>query len=268
MSMIAKTDAAGSVKLLPEVLAYTSSLQPDLQIVREDLVGSLAHLTMLSRCKIIPAKEAGVIRGGLVWIYEKTLANAIELPPEEDVHMAVEGELTRMLGATAGLLHTGRSRNDQIALDLRLHVREMAAELTLSLAKLLETLVAIAEREKDTILPAYTHRQRAQPISRGVSARGLRRDVRAGSRGAAVRVRAERRDAARRRRDRRHLAPERSADHPGALEASRGSPRTASTPSATATSRSTSSTRRRSATCTPRACRRTSSTSARASSAS
>ncbi len=91
----------------------------------------------------------------------KTLA----LPDEEDVHMAVEAELQRRLGEPAGRLHTARSRNDQVALDLHLHVREQSAELLGSLAAWLDELAARAEKERDTLLPAYTHRQRAQPIS-------------------------------------------------------------------------------------------------------
>jgi argininosuccinate lyase len=84
---------------------------------------------------------------------------------EEDVHMAVESELGKRLGAVAARLHTARSRNDQIALDLRLHVRDRGAELLRALATLLASLADRAARETETLLPAYTHRQRAQPIS-------------------------------------------------------------------------------------------------------
>src|SRR5260370_10339351 len=125
--VLAKTDAAGERGLLPEVLAFSSSLALDRQLVREDLVGSLAHLTMLSRCGIVPRDAAARIRAELLILWRAQDAGTLVLPDEEDVHMAVEAELTRALGETAGLLHTARSRNDQVALDLRLHVREAAA---------------------------------------------------------------------------------------------------------------------------------------------
>jgi len=163
--MIAKTEAAGDTGLLPEVLAFSSSLALDLALVREDLLGSLAHLTMLSRQKIVPAADAKTIRAGLLELWSESAAGRLALPPEEDVHMAVESDLTRRLGATAGLLHTARSRNDQVALDLRLYVREQCAEVLASLGGLLELLATRAEAERDTVLPSYTHRQRAQPIS-------------------------------------------------------------------------------------------------------
>jgi argininosuccinate lyase len=160
--ILAKTEAAGERGLLPEVLAFTSSLPLDRQLLREDLAGSLAHLTMLSRCGIVPQKAALAIRGELVKLWD---LDPLQLPAEEDVHMAVEAQLTAALGETAGMLHTARSRNDQVALDLRLHVREQAARALEEVARLLGALVARAREEKGTILPSYTHRQRAQPVS-------------------------------------------------------------------------------------------------------
>jgi argininosuccinate lyase len=165
--MIAKTDAAGATGLLPEVLAFSSSLALDRQLLREDLVGSLAHLTMLSRRGIVPRAEAALIREQLVELWEQAERGRLQLPEEEDVHMAVEAHLTRVLGETAGLLHTARSRNDQVALDLRLHVRAQAARALLALADLVEALAARAEAEGHLVLPSYTHRQRAQPVSLG-----------------------------------------------------------------------------------------------------
>ena len=160
--IVAKTEAAGMRGLLPEVLAFTSSLPLDRQLLREDLVGSLAHLAMLSRCKIIPREAAQQIHAQLVLLWD---TDPLALPGEEDVHMAVEAQLTGALGEIAGLLHTARSRNDQIALDLRLHVREQCAQAIEELAALLERLIGLAEGGFDTLLPSYTHRQRAQPIS-------------------------------------------------------------------------------------------------------
>ncbi len=162
---IAKTAASGGPGLHPEVLAFTSSLALDKALLTEDLVGSLAHLTMLSRTRLIPSEDARAIREQLVAIWKGAQAGTLVLAAEEDVHMAVEAEITRVLGERAGLLHTARSRNDQVALDLRLHVREQVAEVLGVLAKLLEGLAARAEAERETLLPSYTHRQRAQPIS-------------------------------------------------------------------------------------------------------
>lgn len=163
--MIAKTEASGGAGLLPEVLAFSSSLALDRQLLREDLLGSLAHLAMLSRTRIIPREPAAALQQALASLWEEAAAGALVLPDEEDVHMAVEAILAERLGETAGLLHSARSRNDQIALDLRLHVRERAAGILELLAGWVEQLCDRAEAEQDTLLPSYTHRQRAQPIS-------------------------------------------------------------------------------------------------------
>src|SRR5262249_52573405 len=151
--------------LHPEVLAFSSSLSLDRALLREDLVGSLAHLSMLARQKLMPAADARTLHQTLVAFWEEASSSKLQLPDEEDVHMAVEAELARRAGEPAGRLHTARSRNDQVALDLHLHVREQCAELLAGLGALLEELAARAEAERSTVLPAYTHRQRAQPIS-------------------------------------------------------------------------------------------------------
>lgn len=163
--MLAKTAASGGSGLLPEVLGFTSSLELDKALLKEDLVGSMAHLTMLARTGLVPQEDARAIREQLAAIWHASAAGTLELPEEEDVHMAVEAWLTRALGERAGLLHTARSRNDQVALDLRLHVRESVATALEVIALLLEGLVARAEAENDILLPSYTHRQRAQPVS-------------------------------------------------------------------------------------------------------
>jgi len=161
---IARTGATGS-SLHPEVLAFSSSLALDKALLREDLVGSLAHLAMLSRQRLLPQADARALHQHLVALWEESAKGSLALPDEEDVHMAVEAELSRRAGEPAGRLHTARSRNDQVALDLHLHVREQCAELLSSLAGFLDALATRAANEKDTLLPAYTHRQRAQPIS-------------------------------------------------------------------------------------------------------
>ena len=123
MSIVGSGAASGGAQLLPEVLAFSTSLPLDRQLLREDVIGSLAHLIMLSRTQIVPREAAASIRAELL----RVLEGAPLLPDEEDVHMAVETLLAQQLGESAGMLHTARSRNDQVALDLRLHVREQCA---------------------------------------------------------------------------------------------------------------------------------------------
>jgi argininosuccinate lyase len=166
MSGIARTSATGQGGMLPELLAWSSSLREDLALVREDLVGSAAHVTMLARTRIISVADARVLRDALGALYDEARTGSLKLgADEEDVHMAVEAELGKRVGAVAARLHTARSRNDQVALDLRLHVRDQGVALVCELAALVGKLADRAAREKDVLLPAYTHRQRAQPVS-------------------------------------------------------------------------------------------------------
>jgi argininosuccinate lyase len=166
MSSIARTSATGAEGMLAELLAWSSSFEHDRALIREDLVGSAAHVTMLARTGIVPVADARTLREGLRAMYEAACAGSLALGAgEEDVHMAVEAELTKRLGAVAARLHTARSRNDQVALDLRLHVREEESQLLRELGVLVRDLADRAEREKGVLLPAYTHRQRAQPVS-------------------------------------------------------------------------------------------------------
>jgi argininosuccinate lyase len=163
--VIAKTAASGGPELLPQVLTFTSSLTEDQALLKEDLIGSTAHVTMLARQSIVPRAEAVRIRDALLTLLEEHAAGTLSLPAEEDVHMAVESELTRRLGDVAGRLHAARSRNDQVALDLRLHLREQVRQVLLELSVTLRGLVDRARAERETVLPSYTHRQRAQAIS-------------------------------------------------------------------------------------------------------
>ena len=166
MAGIARTSATGGDAMLDPLLAWSSSFDHDRALVREDLLGSAAHVTMLSRTGVIPVADAAALRGALRTLFDEAAAGMLLLPSdEEDVHMAVEAELGKRLGAVAGRLHTARSRNDQVSLDLRLHVRDRGARLLERLSALLTSLADRASREKDVLLPAYTHRQRAQPIS-------------------------------------------------------------------------------------------------------
>jgi argininosuccinate lyase len=163
--VIAKTAASGGPELLPQVLAFTSSLVQDQALLKEDLIGSSAHVTMLARQGIVPRAEAVAIRDALLQLVEEQAAGSLRLPIEEDVHMAVESELTRRLGDVAGRLHAARSRNDQVALDLRLHLREQVRLILLELSVTLKALVDRARAERETVLPSYTHRQRAQAVT-------------------------------------------------------------------------------------------------------
>jgi argininosuccinate lyase len=166
MSGIARTRATGAEGMLPELLEWSSSLADDRALVREDLVGSAAHVTMLARTGIIAQADARTLRTALRALYDEACAGALRLPDgEEDVHMAVEGELGKRVGAVAARLHTARSRNDQVALDLRLHVRDQAAALLREVAELVDQLAQRASQEESVLLPAYTHRQRAQPVT-------------------------------------------------------------------------------------------------------
>jgi argininosuccinate lyase len=165
---IARTDATGRVEMIPELLAWSSSLPQDRSFVREDILGSAAHVTMLRKVGLLDADDAQKLRGALLAMYDEAAAGKLTLADgEEDVHMAVEARLTHALGDVGKRLHTARSRNDQVALDLRLHVRDQAARTLAEVAGLASELAERASRDKDVILPAYTHRQRAQPISAG-----------------------------------------------------------------------------------------------------
>ena len=151
--------------MLPELVRLTSSLDSDLEFLREDLLGSAAHATMLGKAGIISVQNARVLRDALLAMEREARAKRPDLPLEEDVHMAVEAALVTRVGGPAAQLHTARSRNDQVALDLRLHARDRARDVLTRLLALAESLVARSEHEESVLLPAYTHRQRAQPIT-------------------------------------------------------------------------------------------------------
>ena len=148
------------------VQAYTASITTDLMFFRHDIDGSRAHVRMLARRSIIPADDAQQILSGLDQIESEIEAGQIELRPElEDIHTHVEARLAEIIGAdAAGRLHTARSRNDQVALDIRMFVRDAIVQTIASLRALQATLVDLAERHIDVYMPGYTHLQRAQPI--------------------------------------------------------------------------------------------------------
>jgi argininosuccinate lyase len=147
---------------------FHSSIHFDCRLAEEDIRGSMAHAKMLGDKGIISAGEAETIIGGLTKILAKVKAGQVVWEPgAEDIHMNVEKLLVQEIGVLGNKLHTARSRNDQVALDTRLYLREEIAVLQKILVNLFQVLLAIAEREKETILPGYTHLQRAQPILLG-----------------------------------------------------------------------------------------------------
>ncbi|WP_438435459.1 argininosuccinate lyase [Gorillibacterium sp. sgz500922] len=144
---------------------YTASILFDKELAEEDIQGSLAHVKMLGRSGIIPEADAAVIAEGLTKVLAKIKAGELAFSVgDEDIHMNIEKALIAEIGPVGGKLHTGRSRNDQVATDMHLYLRKRTVEIAGLLHKLQEALLAQAEANLDTILPGYTHLQRAQPI--------------------------------------------------------------------------------------------------------
>ena len=142
-----------------------NSLVFDGRLWRQDIAGSVAHATMLGETGILTADESRRIVEGLEELAAELEAGSIILPPDaEDVHTAVEMRLKEKIGAVAGKLHTARSRNDQVATDTRLYLRDGIARIDLQIANLQKTLLDLAARETGAILPGMTHLQHAQPI--------------------------------------------------------------------------------------------------------
>lgn len=146
--------------------AFNASIGFDQRMWRQDITGSVVHAQMLARQQIISREECEEIVASLGEILEEIECGKLEIDPKcEDIHMFVEGELTRRIGDIGKKLHTARSRNDQVALDLRLYLRDACEEITQLLNEAIDAVVKVAENHVDTILPGYTHLQRAQPIS-------------------------------------------------------------------------------------------------------
>ncbi|HEY3489703.1 MAG TPA: argininosuccinate lyase [Candidatus Deferrimicrobiaceae bacterium] len=147
------------------VESFTASIQYDLQLYRQDIAGSIAHVRMLAKQKIIPAEEAVAIEKGLLAVLEEIARGKVTFDlADEDIHMAVESRMTQKVGPAGGKLHTGRSRNDQVALDLRLFLRDAIDETLTLLGTLRGKLAEAAEKYFGIVMPGYTHVQRAQPI--------------------------------------------------------------------------------------------------------
>jgi len=161
---------------------FNSSIHFDSRMYRQDITGSMEHAAMLSACGIITKGESEQIIDGLQTILDDIESGALPIDPEaEDIHMFIEAELTSRIGDVGKKLHTARSRNDQVALDIRLYLRDEIKEIKKLLVDLISAVCEQAEATQDAIMPGYTHLQRAQPITMAqhllAYAMMLRRDV-------------------------------------------------------------------------------------------
>jgi len=149
-----------------EVNDYNSSLPFDCKMYSQDIEGSIAHSQMLAKQGVISDKDAEDIKNGLLSIKEDIESGKLTFDSDaEDIHMFIEEELTNRIGDAGKRLHTGRSRNDQVALDQRLYMVDEACEIVELLDDLIDVLVDIAKANVETYMPGYTHLQRAQPIT-------------------------------------------------------------------------------------------------------
>lgn len=147
-----------------EMQAFSESLSTDLSMWREDIQGSVAHATMLLAVGLLSSDEHLQIVEGLEKVAEELEAGWVPGIDQEDIHMAVEGRLHDLIGPVAGKLHTARSRNDQVATDVRLWLRSALSDLDEAVGALIGALVDRAESDGRTLVPGYTHLQRGQPI--------------------------------------------------------------------------------------------------------
>ena len=147
---------------------FNSSIRFDCKMYKQDIIGSIAHAEMLAKQKIISNDDCQAIINGLSSILEDINNGALEFDMScEDIHMFVEAELTKRIGDAGKRLHTARSRNDQVALDIRMYLRDNAEDVIALLQELINAILFKAEEGKAAIVPGYTHLQRAQPITFG-----------------------------------------------------------------------------------------------------
>ena len=148
------------------VEAFTESISFDARLYKQDIQGSIAHSQMLAKIGVITEQEAEQIKTGLIAIREQIDAGEFEWSTQlEDVHMNIEARLTDAIGEAGKKLHTGRSRNDQVATDIRLYMRQAADDVVTLINALQKNILTLAESETETILPGFTHLQVAQPIT-------------------------------------------------------------------------------------------------------
>ncbi|ELK22811.1 argininosuccinate lyase [Anoxybacillus flavithermus] len=145
---------------------FGASIHFDQQLVEEDIEGSIAHVTMLGECGILPKEDVETIKKGLTKLLEKAKNGELSFSVAyEDIHLNIEKMLIDEIGPVGGKLHTGRSRNDQVATDMHLYLRKRVMEIIELIRQLQRVLVEKAEQHIETLIPGYTHLQRAQPIS-------------------------------------------------------------------------------------------------------
>lgn len=143
---------------------FTASISFDRRLYREDIVGSMAHVKMLGEVGILSSEDAALIRQGLGQVLEEIEGGKFPFRREfEDIHLNIEKRLAEIIGPVAGKMHTARSRNDQIALDEHLFIREACARVGEAITSLQSAILDVSERHKSDIVPGYTHTQRAQP---------------------------------------------------------------------------------------------------------
>ncbi|MBO5417104.1 MAG: argininosuccinate lyase [Clostridia bacterium] len=145
---------------------FNSSIRFDQRLYRHDIMGSVAHAEMLGKTGVIALEDSKAICKALKEVLDDIDAGKVEFRIDaEDIHMNVETLLIEKIGAAGKRLHTGRSRNDQVALDIRMYLKDEIIEIMTDLKRLLGVILSVAEKHSDTILPGYTHLQRAQPIT-------------------------------------------------------------------------------------------------------
>ncbi|TYQ16286.1 UNVERIFIED_CONTAM: argininosuccinate lyase [Acetivibrio alkalicellulosi] len=145
---------------------FNSSISFDSRMYKQDILGSIAHANMLGECSIIPKEDSTLIQSTLKEILTDIENGNIQFEVDaEDIHMNIEKILISRIGDTGKMLHTGRSRNDQVALDIRMYLKDEITNIKQMLLVLEKTLIEISNQNLDTILPGYTHLQRAQPIT-------------------------------------------------------------------------------------------------------
>lgn len=144
---------------------FTTSLHFDKRLYRYDILGSIAHVRMLGKCRIISTKETNQIVRGLQAVLKEIESGKFQFnPADEDIHMSIEKRLKSKIGAPAGKLHTARSRNDQVILDLRLYLRDTISNLVQLLNELQRACLNLADKNISVVMPGFTHLQHAQPV--------------------------------------------------------------------------------------------------------
>jgi len=147
------------------VEAFTASIPFDQRLYKHDILGSIAHAKMLARCGVIPSAESKEIVAGLKEIRGEIERGEFRFSlAHEDIHMHIEARLTEKIGPTGGKLHTARSRNDQVALDIRLYLKDEVNQLGAQMVSMIKALIRLAKKNIHILMPGYTHLQRAQPV--------------------------------------------------------------------------------------------------------